>query len=107
MRDIVLTSLATTLLCEKSASEQFICGPVQYLAEVIPQTSTAGSSLLEFLQFVSFNQIAVNNNHPELLSGKGQRFRNVFTCSFELGRKRVLCIFLCPKTQCLEEFPES
>lgn len=29
MRDIVLTSLATTLLCEKAAAEEFICGPVQ------------------------------------------------------------------------------
>ncbi|KAI6232244.1 A2M domain-containing protein [Aphelenchoides besseyi] len=53
MRDVVLTSLATTLLCEKSASESLICGPVQFLADIIPKTSFIQSSFLDMLQFKS------------------------------------------------------
>lgn len=40
-RDVVLTALATTLLCEEEAAAAFICGPVQYLADVIPRTAVS------------------------------------------------------------------
>ncbi|KAI1730516.1 alpha-2-macroglobulin family domain-containing protein [Ditylenchus destructor] len=33
-RNILLTSIATSLLCEQSAAEEYVCGPLLFLAEV-------------------------------------------------------------------------
>ena len=53
-RDVVLTALAATLLCEEAAASAFICGPVEYLADIIPRTSRTHSSHVDMLQFVSW-----------------------------------------------------